>query len=70
MTETDKLADFKVALGRFVEDACAKLSETGVVIWCWVRIVHEEKAWSFPEEERPDYARQLRIVTTICQHLS
>ncbi len=63
MTETDKLVDFKVALGRFVEDACAKLSETGMAIRRWVRIVREEKAWSFPEEERPDYSGTAFLIT-------
>lgn len=63
MTETDKLADFKIALCRFVEDACAKLTETGIAVRRWVRIVHEEKGWSFPEEERPDYSGTAFLIT-------
>jgi len=63
MTETDKLADFKMALGKFVEDACAKFNETGIAIRHWVRIVHEEKGWSFPEEERPDYSGTAFLIT-------
>lgn len=63
MTKTDKLADFKMTLGRFVEDVCAKLGETGVAIRRWVRIVREEKGWSFPEEERPDYPGTSFLIT-------
>jgi len=52
----DELPDFKIALRRFVEDVCAALPETGTATRRWVRIVREERGWSFPEEERPDYS--------------
>ena len=56
MVEADKYSDFKIALRRFVEEACSILRETGVAVRRWVRIVHEEKGTSFPEEERTDYS--------------
>ena len=56
MVEADRFADFKIALSQFVKEACAILGETGIAIQRWVGIVHEEKGWSFPEEERLDYS--------------
>lgn len=56
MIETNKFADFKIALSHFVEEACVILGETGIAIRRWVGIVREEQGWSFPEEERPDYS--------------
>lgn len=56
MTDSGDLLDFKMALRRFMQETCATLSETGIAIRRWIRIVREEKGWSFPEEEHPDYS--------------
>ena len=55
MTDSGDLLGFEMALRQFVQETCATLSETGIAIRRWIRIVREEKGWSFPEEERPDY---------------
>jgi len=57
MTESKDLLEFNTALRQFVQEACAILSEAGVAVHRWTQIVREEKGWSFPEDERPDYPK-------------
>lgn len=56
MEKRAKWPDFRIALKRFIEDICARLPRIGIAVRRWVRIIHEEGGWSFPEEERPDYS--------------